>query len=168
MNKIGHWVVKDETAFTAATTVTADNVFTSDFTAYRLVIRFNSTAGGSIGMQLRVGGVAAATNYNRQILQGAGTTATIVRQTSQTSLILSGGTGGAFFSCIDTLIHGPQLAEGTTFNVFLNVSDGGYQFPLVQTNAGNHSTATAYDGFQIDISTGTMTGLYAVYALNKG
>jgi hypothetical protein len=50
MNKIGLWVVKTETAFSAAASVTADSVFTADFTNYVLKLRYTTSTTGSVSL----------------------------------------------------------------------------------------------------------------------
>lgn len=160
-------IVKNETAFTAATQVLCDNVFSSSFTAYKIIARFTGTTGGALGLKLRVGGVAASTNYNQQILSVSSTTVTGVRQTAQTSFSLGAGTGGTFFSSVECLITGPALAEGTTFLNNFQYQDTAYTAPIVQFIYGNHSTGTAYDGFELNAASGTFTGVYSVFGISK-
>ena len=62
MNQIGLWRTKAQTSFSAASSVVADNVFTSDFESYCVIVRYTTTSTTGIAFQLRVGGVTAATN----------------------------------------------------------------------------------------------------------
>jgi hypothetical protein len=165
---VGGWrIVKNETAFTAATQILCDNVFSSSYTAYKIIARFTGTTGGALGLKLRVGGVAASTNYNQQILNASSTTVSGVRQTAQTSFNLGAGTTGTFFSSVECLVTGPALAEGTTFMNNFQYQDTAYTVPIVQFVYGNHSTATAYDGFELNAASGNFTGVYTVFGISK-
>jgi hypothetical protein len=46
-------------------------------------------------------------------------------------------------------------------------SQGAYTAPINYYIAGNHSTATAYDGIEILVASGTMTGSYTIYGYNE-
>lgn len=166
---VGGWrIVQNETAFTAATAIVANaNIFTSAYTNYKIVMRFTGTTGGGLGLRLRVAGVAAATNYNQQFLTASSTTLTGVRQTAQTSYAIGAGSTGTFFQSVECLVTGPALAEGTTFLTNFQISDAAYTVPSVQFNFGNHSTATAYDSFEMNAASGNFTGTYTVYGLVK-
>lgn len=165
---VGGWrIVKNETAFTAATQILCDNVFSSSYTSYKIVMRLTGTTGGALGLKLRVGGVAASTNYNQQILSVSSTTVTGVRQTAQTSYSIAAGSTGTFFESVECLVTGPALAEGTTFLTNFQISDAAYTIPVIQFVYGNHSTATAYDGFELNAASGNFTGVYSVFGISK-
>jgi hypothetical protein len=166
---VGGWrIVQNETAFTAATAIVANaNIFTSAYTNYKIVLRLTGTTGGALGLRMRVGGVAAATNYNQQILSVNSTTVSGVRQTAQTSFSIGAGSTGTFFQSIECLVTGPALAEATTFASNFQGTDTGYTVPFVQLVYGNHSTATAYDSFEMNAASGNFTGTYTVYGLSK-
>ena len=165
---VGGWrIVKNETAFTAATQILCDNVFSSSYTSYKIVMRLTGTTGGALGLKLRVGGVAASTNYNQQILSVSSTTVTGVRQTAQTSYSIAAGLTGTFFESVECLVTGPALAEGTTFLTNFQISDAAYTIPVIQFVYGNHSTATAYDGFELNAASGNFTGVYSVFGISK-
>lgn len=165
---VGGWrIVKNETAFTAATQVVCDSVFSSSYTAYKIIIRQTGTAGGDIGLRLRVAGVAAATNYNFQLLNVDSTTVSGTRSTGQTSITVANGTTGTFFSSAEILVTGPALAEGTTFQTNYQYSDGAYTIPRMLMRYGNHSTGTAYDGFELNAASGNITGVYSVFGISE-
>jgi hypothetical protein len=159
--------VKAETAFSAVASVVCDDVFSSSYTAYKLIIRSTMTTNTSFNLKLRVGGVAASTNYNVQNLIVGNTAIVATRDTAATSFGIGSGSTGTFFQSNECLITGPALAEGTTFMNHFQNSDAAYNVPLIKLNYGNHSTATAYDGFEINAATGTMTGVYSVYGFSK-
>jgi hypothetical protein len=160
--------VKAETAFTSATSITADNVFTSAYSNYRLVI--NTTAAGNytVTFRLRVGGVSASTNYNRQELGAFATSVTAARTASATSGFLTYA-NGAFQDVASLELFGPQLAQPTVFQSVSAIAGGGtplYTTPDLYLYGQNHSTATAYDGIEI-LSTGNITGVYTIYGYAK-
>ena len=161
-------LIKAETSFSAATQVICDTVFSSTYTAYKIIMRFTGTTGGAVGLQLRIGGVAAVdTNYTRQILSATSTTVSAVRQTGQTSFALAAGSGGSFMQSVECLITGPALAEVTTFQSNFQGADGAHTNAFVQIIHGSHTTATAYDGFELDAASGNITGIYSVYGIAK-
>jgi len=158
--------VKAETAFSAVASFTADNVFTSTYTNYFLSLRYTSSAAAPF-MQFQVGGVAAATNYNYQLISAESTTVAASRATAQTSALIAGDSGGDFKSFAYVNISGPQLAEPTDY-ISKNIRNAtGYTSPIILDTHGNHSTATAYDGIKVLVSSGTMTGTYAIYGYSK-
>jgi hypothetical protein len=159
--------VKAETAFTAVTSVTADSVFTSTYTNYLLVVRYITSTTNNINIQMRVGGVTAATNYNAQFFAGVNTVLDAGRLTSQTSALLFRSTNGDFKTLSSLQINGPFLAEPTLFAIQSSCEDAAYTAPISQQNTGNHSTATSYDGFILSVSTGTFTGILTVYGYSK-
>jgi hypothetical protein len=167
LNQIGLWRVKAETSFSAASSVTADNVFTSDFTNYRMLIRYQTSTTGAISMKMRVGGVSASTNYNTQDLLASGTSLSGARLTAQTSAQIGVYTNGAFPSFITIDLSGPNLAENTQFTSVDSHNLGAFTSIRYATTIGNHSTATAYDGIELLVASGNMTGTYTIYGYRK-
>jgi hypothetical protein len=159
--------VKSETAVSAAASATADNVFTSAYTNYRLMINYTTSTTGNIALRLRVGGVSASTNYNIQQLEVGGSTLNNARNTSQTEFRSFIYSNGDFKSAGNADIFQPQLATPTNFIVMDSSSLGGLTTPYLAIRTGNHSTATAYDGIEILAESGTWTGSYTIYGYGK-
>ena len=158
--------VKAQTAFSASNSVTADNVFTSTYTNYLLLVNITSTdADLVVAYKNRVGGVSASTNYNFQRVTFTGTTTDPARSTAQTSFRLGQASTASSFFTVN--IAGPQLAAQT--NLFSNgiFNDATATTPVAIFNAGNHSTATAFDGLELLTNTGTITGFYSVFGYSK-
>ena len=159
--------VKAETAFTTSSSITADNVFTSSYTNYLLQIRMTSSTNTSSRLRLRVGGVAASgANYNYQRLQANSTTVAGLRESSITYFDLE-AVNGAFFTTDVIQFFAPALAEPTNITMFQDLSNGAYTSPILTIHAGNHTVATAYDGFEFFPVSGTFTGTYTVYGYGK-
>jgi hypothetical protein len=162
----GFVCVKAETAFSAASSVTADSVFTSTYTNYRVLLRYTTTT-DPIAFQLGVATVYATTNYNIQRLDAAAALVDTGRTTSQSSARIAGSSNGSFTSSAAIELSGPQLAEPTLFQATSSRSGGAYTSPIVELHNGNHSTATAYDGLKLLVASGTMTGSYTIYGYSK-
>jgi hypothetical protein len=164
MNKVGLWEVYPQTAVSGVNTITRDGVFTSDFTNYLLIITGTNASSGNMNIQFRVGGVTASTNYNAQFLYVSSTTISGSRTNGSTSWTT--GTIGPETNSSFTNIYGPQIAAVTAITSS-NYYAGNTTTAERQEWFGNHSTATAYDGFIITASAGTFTGNYALYGYNK-
>jgi hypothetical protein len=164
-NPIGGLVcVKAQTTFTAASTITADSIFTSTYKNY--VLQINYTAGGDLALQMRVGGVTASGgNYNEQLLQVNSTTVSGSRTAAATSFDLASSSGGSLFNFAQMTFFQPQIAAVTGFHNFSHYNNSStYAQPLRRDWFGNHDLSTAYDGFIITVGGGgTATGTYAVY-----
>ena len=159
--------VKAETAFSAVSSFTADNVFTSSYSNYKMIMNFTATSSGSVTTQFRVGGVAAATNYNFQYLAAVSASISGARSAAQTSFRIGYGSNGSFLQGLWLELTGPQLAQATSLYSNLANCDASFATPDFYNFYGNHSTATAYDGLAVSISSGTMTGTYAIYGYSK-
>ena len=154
--------VKAETAFSGASSVTADNVFTSSYTNYVVLLNYTTSTTNFVFAKLRVGGVSASTNYTSQQIQGFTTTASTNARTAATAIEF-GYYGNSTREAAAVQIMGPQLAQATQFDI----QGGGLGGTLVQKIYGLHTTATAYDGIELLVTSGTMTGTYAIYAYSK-
>lgn len=159
--------VKAETAFTTSSSVTADEVFTSTYTNYLVLINYITSSTDNVHLKLRVGGVSASTAYNYQNVNGQSSTAGAGRETSITSTTIAYASSGDFKSSIRLEIFAPQLAQPTNFISLNSVAyNGSYTTPAAVFFIGNHQTATAYDGMEL-VNSGTLTGTYAIYGYSK-
>jgi hypothetical protein len=154
--------VKAETAFSAVSSFNFDNVFTSTYTNYLMKIIYTTSTTGNISIKMRVGGVAASTNYNRARIYNSSTTVGAEVDTAQTSgrlLVHSSGTQASG----NIHIFQPNVAAATVV-----LSDHGANaaanFEVVNIT---HTTATAYDGMEFTPASGTMTGSYTIYGYSK-
>jgi hypothetical protein len=161
----GLTVVQAETAFTSAATITVDNIFTSSYTNYKIMMTYTSSTGANQTMQLRVGGVTAtASDYHSQNLQANGTSLTGARATGASFVI--GAANGAFNSSTSIELLSPFVATGTNISAATIYSAGAYSTPIWVDHRGSHSVATAYDGFILTMA-GTCTGSYTIYGYGK-
>jgi hypothetical protein len=148
----------------AATSFTIDNVFSSQYRFYRLML--NSTLNSAnITCQLRSSGTTRVNDYNYQYITASGTTVAAVRGTGQASLWM--GVFGGGFGALDCLIVNPASAVRTSFisqTIFgASFSDVNVE---VMTFAGNHNVQFAYDGIIVSAqNANTLTGAYSLYGL---
>lgn len=154
--------VKAETAFSAVSTLTVDNVFSSTYTNYFMTfIWSNSTSGQNNFVKMRVGGVAASTNYNRNRIYSVSGAVGNEIDTAQTSGRITGGSSTT--AAAGMFIYRPYVAAATIWLNHFETGDGTTHEMVNIT----HTTATAYDGFEISPSSGTITGSYTIYGYSK-
>jgi len=161
----GSQVVVAEATFTAVSSVTVDNCFTSTYRNYRIVCNYTTTGGGGVRFRVRASGSSTSTTtYNHQLFTSSSTTNTGGRTAADTSMVLGFGSSGTFQSSFDAVIYNPQITTPTTMFSVCCQSDGALNVPVVALASGNQTGATAFDGFEL-INSGTMTGNYTVYGL---
>ena len=158
--------VKAETAFNTASAITADGIFTSSYTNYRIIVRFQGTTGSDFLFQLRAATVDTATGYNFQRFSSASTTNSGSQSTSQTAATISDN-AQAVINLITLELSGPQLAEATLFQSLNARNSAAYTSPQLIGYFGNQSASTQFDGIKFSFTSGTMTGSYTVYGYSK-
>ena len=160
----GMTCVKAQTTFTASSSITADNIFTSTYANYLVLFTFDASGAINLNMRLRVGGVdnSTAASYARQSIEVDNTTVTGFRGTSAEFLLGGGSTTGP--STVALNLFQPAVADETLFqcNNQKQVTN-----PILFLNYAFHNQSTAYDGFNIFPASGTITGYYAVYGYSK-
>lgn len=142
----------------AASTVSVNGCFTSTYSTYDVIINLTTSGSATIAMTLRLAGTDAATAYDK-LMQRAVTTTTIVQALNQASWLPATLTvTGKHIAKIR--LHDPFTAVATTGMYEyaqtanpMTAADGAISNGTVQ-----HRTLTAYDGFTLTASTGTLTG----------
>ena len=148
--------------FSASSGINVDNVFTSTYTNYRLVLSNVTSSGPYISYRERASSTNNATNYKKGQYYRS--------YTSGTAGTNSGGTEGNLFDlntdATNTLgatleLQCPATTAYTGFQWSASSSD--------QTHIGNgiHANAAAYDGFTLFPYSGTMTGTVSIYGYQK-
>ena len=160
LSTAGGLVHINTTTFSAVSSVSLNNVYTSAYDAYRIIVRFTgSAAGADLLYRNRLSGTDAATNYNNQNLAVTGTLVAASRTVSATSALLgSFRNTGQSETWVD--LYAPSLSVETGLFSSNRERDGNISFALF---GSLHTTATAYDGFTLIPSTGTTTGTIRVY-----
>lgn len=159
-------LVKAETAFTTASTITVDNVFTSAFTNYKIIVNCAASTASNAQLRLRSGGSSVSTSTYNAVYLIVTTATTIARQSNQTEFRF--GTFETTRNYYEITIGAPQLAQATTFMSQGLMAEGANYTTMRQEywNGANTNT-TSYDGIEIYPNTGTFTGTYAIYGYRK-
>jgi hypothetical protein len=147
---------------TAAATAYIDGCFTSTYDNYTVTWETTDQSGtGSFQFRLRTGGTASAANYYYSGFQYYFTAAAGAEQGNNVNQVLfsAATTSGKTYSVLQ--LNDPYVAKQTNY-IFDYVS--AYSNYAGGSVRGQHTPATSYDGFQINMNTGaTMTGVLRVY-----
>jgi hypothetical protein len=163
----GGLVLLNTTSFTAQSTVSIDNVFSSTYKAYKIVFDCLPSTTLDLGMRLRVGGSDNSTsNYNRQYLLGNSTTVAAARSNGQTSWAINGG-ASAHRQLHEMLVVNPNqtLSTGAYLAASANYDNTSANIAII--NNYSFSATTVFTGFSIITSTGNLTGFVSVYGYKE-
>jgi hypothetical protein len=152
-------VLINTTTFSAASTVSVNNCFSSAYDVYRLVLQFTTSASTTIAYRHRASGTDSTGNtyYNRiaslgasyATSGGASTIGTFVGDTAAGyQSLVSADFGGVRTSGLKTVASISHSPSGTTY--FLAASS-------------QNTDSTVFDGITVSPSSGTMTGTLRVY-----
>jgi hypothetical protein len=150
-------------SFSGATTVAADNVFTSAFLNYKIV--FNGLHSGSAGayrMQLRNAGSNLTTSYFYQGSRSIASSLNNVTGNNQADWLVGYSSSGENLF-IDVDMYNPATTglTGTSYKLFA------FESPsfLFQQTGGHERINATRDGLRIFAGAGTFTGTLKVYGL---
>jgi hypothetical protein len=154
-------ILINTTAFTSVASQSVNNVFTSSFKNYRLVINAKHTADADITVRLRASGTDLTSNNYYEGRYYIGISQSLAAGSNNQTLSTSWGTTSisTWGGHIVMDIANPQTSEVTTA---LTSGAGRYYITLGQSL---NNITTSYDGFTL-ISGGTMTGSVSVYGYN--
>jgi len=160
----GGLVLISNTAHSAASSVSVDNVFSSTYTNYRIIWQSSFSTSLTPTMRFRAGGTATTSSYAFQFVIGSSTTVTANRGTAQANLdIFGGASAGPLLAIYD--IYGLNLAANTAGSGTVNMLYGGnlvhHNYSIAQQGT------TQFDGVEINASTGNMTGNLWIYGYRK-
>jgi hypothetical protein len=154
------------TPFTTAGTVSVNNVFTSSYAEYKIMLSIRSVAGGSPDINLKMrAGTDSSASYNRTGISTVfnSTTITVTNQVGTTSGLLLPVVVREISA--DITVSNPAVASET---ILTYQASGLSNSNVAHISAGIlHDVASAYDGFTIFTSVGTMTGSLSVYGLRQ-
>jgi hypothetical protein len=157
-----------EVAFTTASAVNLNNVFTSAYQNYLVLLNISSVSTTALmTARMRVGGVDASSGaYFRAGIQTYSSVNNVdaVRSQGGTSLILLDSIGSV--EAAGTIeVFSPNQARPTVLTHHFQGSTGGnYTMNIGSTN---HAVSTAYDGMSIIPAAGTITGTVRVYGMRN-
>ena len=149
--------------FSGVSSVSLNGVFTGDYDNYRVVLSGTGSTALNIRMRMRVSSADNTTsNYVNQAINGSASTASAAQETGQTSMRVATADAGLSAHSLD--VFRPALAATTAC-----ITLGGYggSTPSAFVWYSHHNVASAFDGFTLVTSTGTMTGTVSVYGYKK-
>jgi hypothetical protein len=156
----GGLVLIDRVAVSAVSTLTFNNVFTTDYENYMLLSNFTGSASAALSLRFRAGGTDDSTNnYHLQLISAQATSITTIKRT-ETSLFYSGNYSGTR-QMARMIVGRPAFAERTNGLLEANQDAGSTTF--YRPGGFDVATTTAYDGFTLFPGSGTMTGEIAIY-----
>ena len=163
-------VLLNTTSFSAvASTSATANTFTSTYDAYKILINITAnTADGDIFYKNRLSGTDASTDYyNMRVLaDSSGGGVLSYSNTNNVSYLTIGRTNTASAQGgIDLTVYRPKIADRTHITCITEFSLAASVVAMYI--GGSHNTATAYDAFTIGCSSGTISGNYSVFGVNK-
>lgn len=153
--------------FSASSSQSLNNVFTSTYTNYQIFCNIDSVSTATnINFKLRASGTDSTATYYSNIMYNNFTDAIFANISVVNGAAWKIGdlsnTGGALGFSFNLL--NPQKALGTTLESGLH----GYNYAasfFQSMSGGYHNTATAYDGITIFPASGTFTGTIRVYGI---
>jgi len=167
---------KGTVSFSAASTVSLNDVFSSTYTNYKILFEItNCTVDGSLSFRMRTGGSDASGASTYLFTGGTYNTSGTASAYNNASankvdvFDLDGGGStasvGAYASSIE--LHNPNLSEYTVANILSSATqtEGTYRSHF---SSFWHAVESPYTGFSIfHSSSGTITGQISVYGYNK-
>jgi len=154
--------------FSAVSSVSLNGKFTSAYTNYRILARFQNSLTGpqALRVRLRASGTDETANYDTigfrafnggtpVAVESANYNADVTRYANATNIA-----NGYNFSVID--ISGPALTETTLF-VAKHVLTESATSAVLWNSAWYNDSTTSYDGFTLSIVSGTITGSLSIY-----
>jgi hypothetical protein len=152
MNAVGLWLVKTQTVGTGVSSVAVTSCFSSTYENYLITYSGGSCSSDmAIGVQLG----SSTASYYGFLNYGAPGSSTPLGATINNSVnfLFAGGANSGQQPHLYVNVFGPNLAAHTKF------TNGAYQNGANYGHAlGEHRVATAYTGFTLVPSTGTLTG----------
>jgi hypothetical protein len=142
----------------------SNNVFSSTYETYKIIINNLSSASGEIRVRLRASGTPDSTNnYETQRLTASATTVSASRGTGTFQSVGSAGTLGYMLINLD--VNNPFLSRFTTFrNIGASVDNSN---TLLVDNTIIHKVASSFDSIEFFPQTGTFSGTAILYGYRK-
>jgi hypothetical protein len=152
-------VLLNSTTFTAQTTLSIDNVFTSTYANYKILISLDGS-GTYSRIQMRTGGTnTAGTVYDSYAEYVTPAVTGFDRATATSSWY---GPYANNNNTCEMVLHNPNLTKPTLFNLFFNENRVGTGF-VAGVGGGSLNNSTSYDGLTLFVATGTITGTIKIY-----
>lgn len=146
----------------AASSVSVNNVFSSSYQNYRIVINANMTANNNVLFRLRASGTDSTTSYYEQEHLYTGTTTAGSRSSIGTAWNFVRIDNANLWNNAAYDIYGPNLARvtGGTGSQNRNLSSTTIS---IMNQSLLHDSTVAYDGFTLSVASGTFSGEFRLY-----
>ena len=155
-------VLLNKTDFTTQASVAIDNVFTSTYQNYKIILNLTAVSGTDISINWygRTSASDVTSNYTLQRIYTRSTTLAAV-STSE-NIIAYTTTGGATSCQFELFMSSPQLAQQTTtFSAPIGEFSAGA--PYMNLLWSRNTSTNQFDGIKIYPSTGTFSGTVRIY-----
>jgi len=162
-------VLLNTTSFSAVASQSVNDVFTTSYDNYRILIAIDSTTATSqqvFQIKLRASGTDKSTAYDYNLLRQFTTNVSYANASNQTSFVigyLSTNINGTSFFTLD--ICDPKISKAT--RMFVNSTYGADSVRDMQTGGCVQTENYQADGFTISIAANAVTGRVSTYGYNK-
>jgi hypothetical protein len=155
-------VLLNTTSFSGVSTQSFNNVFSSTYDNYKVLITTDSNSDTDMAFRLRVGGAdnSTASSYILQRTSGQSTTVSAIRQTN--NYFAGINVFNADTNALDLTLYRPFLTKPTLLTA---QTQYGLNSAINVSFAGQHNQSTSYDGFTFYGA--TFTGTISIYGFNK-
>lgn len=165
---------KGTVTFSAASSVSLNDVFSSTYTNYKLIVNQIPSGVSNLNLRLRVSGTDASGNNYKYAAIGYNSNNTALNNysggaadvSSFESISQCGTTGTDIFSVFD-ILNSFETKPTFISGKFARFDSTGIGILGDFNYTGRHSLSTSYTGFTIFPSSGTITGTVSVYGYNK-
>ena len=156
-------IVQASTAFTTSSTINVDNVFTTTYKMFLILVDITARSTSlQVFMKMRVGGVNSSAGYYLAQFGGNYASAAMIfgsRANNGTSGWPITTSTASTSNPIVINISDPADVQSTNMSGTTPEVGNGYNYFF----GGNHQAVTAYDGFSFITSTGTISGSYSIF-----
>lgn len=162
-------VLLNTTSFSAVSSQSINDVFSTNYTNYRIVTSFTGTLQGDLYLRLRVSSTDNTSNnyYFAKMGYAYNNAAVNFGPNALSSYFIVGGTNGSGMSSVDITVYEPFTALNTGFTSNWQTRVDGANVFASGANGGQMSVTTSYTGFSLVPASGSITGSVSVFGFNK-
>ena len=150
--------------FSSAAVAAIDNVFTSQYDNYKIVFDLTGSGSSELRLRFRVGGVATTSSSyeNGLLIVGSADSQVFVSTDSlAASYFAAGGTNtAANLVAGEMTVYSPNLVKRTRVTGHTTGS-------VLQIGGFELTVTTAFDGMQLALASGTLSGTIRIYGLRN-
>jgi hypothetical protein len=150
--------------FSSAAVAAIDNVFTSQYDNYKIVFDLTGSGASELRLRFRVGGVATTSSSYENgllIIGSADSNAFTSTNSVLTTYFSVGGTNAAAnLVAGEMTVYSPNLVKRTRVTGHTTGS-------LLQIGGFEMTVTTAFDGMELALASGTLSGTIRIYGLRN-